>query len=104
MLTAKASMFHLQCIILSKTIAVAKMLRQQKTVPFFQIVSAFQLSVTYSKVARAAYQAVTTKVGVYCMSACVQFQHSSLHCFGSSVNLQKYCENRGCSLTFFLAV
>jgi hypothetical protein len=31
---------------------------------------------------------------------CVQFQHSSLHCFGSRVDLRNLVKIEGCSLTF----
>jgi hypothetical protein len=47
-----------------QNLAVEKLLRQQKTVTFFQSVSAFQSSVTCSRVADAAQQTVTIKAGV----------------------------------------
>jgi hypothetical protein len=64
---------------------VAKMPRKQKRANIFQFVIVFQCSVTHSRTSHAPHQAVTIKVGVLC--ACVQFQHSILHGFGSSVDL-----------------
>jgi hypothetical protein len=60
MLTVKASMSHLQCIILAK-IGVAKMLSQLKKVFFFLACERFS---TLSRVPSAAHQAVTIKAGV----------------------------------------
>jgi hypothetical protein len=59
---------------------VAKILRQQKTVIFFNFRAIFQRSVMHSSVEREAHQAIAIKAGKSCAS--VQFQHYSLHCFG----------------------
>jgi hypothetical protein len=53
---------------------------------FKKFVSGFERSVTLSRVARAAHQTVIITAGVLC--TCMQFQHSSLYRFGSSVDLQ----------------
>jgi hypothetical protein len=45
---------------------LAKMIRQQKTVPIFQLVSVFKFSVTHFRVAHATHQAVTIKTTVCC--------------------------------------
>jgi hypothetical protein len=52
-----------------KKLDVAKMLRRQKTDTFFNV-GVFQRSVTHSRFARAARQAVSTKTSVCCVHVC----------------------------------
>jgi hypothetical protein len=61
-------------------------MRQQKTVLFFTFIL---LSVTHITVARGSTPS-RSKQGQRLLGVllCVQFQHSSLHCFGSSLDLQ----------------
>jgi hypothetical protein len=67
MLAVKASMVHLQCIILSE-ICCSKNAEAAENCHIFQLESIFQRSVTHSIVACAAHQAITSKAGV-CMAA-----------------------------------
>jgi hypothetical protein len=89
----KDSMFHLQCIILSKACCV-KNAEAAENSDIFQLVSDFQRSVTHSRVARATHQAVAIKAESL-MCTCVQFQHSSWNCFGGSIDLQSLVKIKG---------
>jgi hypothetical protein len=60
----------------------------------FQLVSVFQRSVTHSRGARVAHQAVTNQ-GWSLLCACVQFQHSSLHFLGIGINIQNLVKIKG---------
>jgi hypothetical protein len=72
---------------------VAKMLRHQKT-NIFQLFDLFQRSVTRSKVALAAHQAIKNQAQSV-LFVCTQFQHSSLLCFESSVDFQNLVKIKG---------
>jgi hypothetical protein len=87
MLTVRASMFHLQSIILSETFC-GKNADAAEHRHIFPFLSVFQRSVTHNRVQSRAHQAVAVKAGVL-LCACVQFQHYSLHCFGVNVDLHK---------------
>jgi hypothetical protein len=67
MLTFKASMFYLQCIILSETCYGKNAEAAENSHPLQ--LGAFQCSVTPSRVECGAHQAVAIKVGVYCVRA-----------------------------------
>jgi hypothetical protein len=56
-------MFPLQCIILSEK-CCGKNAEAAETGQFFQLVSVFQCTLTHSRAAHAAHQAVTIKVRV----------------------------------------
>jgi hypothetical protein len=64
-LTAKASMFHFQCIVWSET-CCGKTAEATENSQIFQLMSVFQRSVTHSRVAHVAHQAVTIEAGVCC--------------------------------------
>jgi hypothetical protein len=61
MVTVKASLFHLQCIIESDTCCGKNAEAAKNCNFFFQFVGIFQCSVAHSTVACAAHQAVTIK-------------------------------------------
>jgi hypothetical protein len=65
-LTVKTSMFHLQCIVLSKT-CCSKNAEAAENGHAFYFLSVFQRSVTHSRAAREAHQAVTIKARVCCV-------------------------------------
>jgi hypothetical protein len=69
MLTVKTSMFHFQCIILSKT-CWDKTAEAAVNSHMCQLLSVFQRSVTQSRVTLAAHQAVRVKAGVCCVHVC----------------------------------
>jgi hypothetical protein len=93
MLTAKASVFHLRCVILTQTYC-GKNADSSDNGQFFQLLSVFQGSVTRSRIASAAHQAIKNH-GQSLLCACVQFQHSSLLCFESSVDLHTLVKIKG---------
>jgi hypothetical protein len=66
MLTVETSMFHLQCIFLSE-ICCSKKKKAAENGHIFHFLSVFQRSVTHSRVALEAHQAVTIKARVFCM-------------------------------------
>jgi hypothetical protein len=69
MLTVKASILHLQSIILSET-CCGKNADAAENGHIFQLLSLFQHSVTLSRVEHAARQAVTIKAGVCYVRVC----------------------------------
>jgi hypothetical protein len=93
------SMSHLQRIILSE-IWCGQNDGAAKNGTSFQLMSVFQSSVTHSRVARAAHQAVTIKVRVYCVFAC---NFSMLACivFCRGIDLQILVKIKGVPGLFF---
>jgi hypothetical protein len=96
MLTVKTSMFHLQCIFLSETCDNKNAAENGHIFPFLSV---FQRSVTHSRVALEAHQAVTIKARACCFRVrsliilvCIILAVASVY---------KISENQGCSLTFF---
>jgi hypothetical protein len=99
-LTVKASMVHFAMHHFVRNLLWQKCWCSRKRSHFFQFIRVFQRSVTHSRVERGAHQAAIIKA-MSLLCACAQFQHSSLHCYGSSIDLQWFCESKWCSLTFF---
>jgi hypothetical protein len=92
-LTVKASIIHLQCVILSET-GCGKSVEAANNRNILQLLSLIQRSVTRSRVARAAHQAIENQ-GHSMLCAFLQFQHSSLLCYKSSINLQNLVKIKG---------
>jgi hypothetical protein len=81
MLTVKASMFYLQCIVLSET-CCCKNAEAAENGQIFHFLSVFQHSVTHLRVAFEAHQAVTIKARVCCVRV---RSFSTLVCIALSV-------------------
>jgi hypothetical protein len=82
-LKVKASMFDLQSIFLSET-CCGKLPEAAENCHIFHLVSVFRRSVTHFRVAITTHQAMVWSP----LCACMNFQHSSLHCLNSNFGLQ----------------
>jgi hypothetical protein len=95
-------MFHLQSIILSEQVILAKNLRQQKAVTFLNSLAFLTLCHTLQSCTRSTPSHYNEGWNLLCI--CVQFQHSGLHWFGSNVNLQNLVKITGVPWLFLSSV
>jgi hypothetical protein len=88
MLAVKGLIFHVQCLIMSK---IRRGSRKQLN---FSILEYFQCSVVHSRIAIAAFKAVSTNAGVHCVHVC-NFSTQACIIFGSNIDLQNFVEIKG---------